>query len=590
MQPFESTPASTPTRGATLFFQPEGDDQRRLSRKEMDDALAVLQQNKAVWARTGIRERITILDQILQDLAVVADRWVAACMDHKGIDPSSSRAGEEWSGVVVVMRLVRLLRNSLRDVAARGRPIIPGPITAGPEGQIVAGVFPQSPYDRVFFPGVTAEVWLDPKLERGRFEQAHAAQCQPKDLEGKVAFVLGAGNFSSLGPLDILYKLFSEHQVVVFKPNPVLEYMGPILARAFRALIDRDVLRIVYGGREEGAYLASHPLVDELHITGSDKTYEAIVFGGGVEGQRRKAAKTPLLAKRFTCELGNVSPTIVVPGPWCQVDLDYQGEHLASTLTFNGGFNCLSTRVIVQHRSWNQRRPLLSAIRRVFSNVPPRKAYYPGAQEIHDYFLRAHPEAEQYGQPLQGTLPWTLIPNLDPEAAEEPCFSTEPFCSLFAETGIEAASVPEFIDRAVDFVNERLWGTLTATILVHPRSMRIPQVAAAVQRAVANLRYGTVGVNMWGVMGYLMSTTSWGAFPGHPSHDIQSGHGVINNVLMLPDVQKSVLRAPFAQWWPKPPQFVSHKTANELFKQFVDFERDPSPGKLPGLVWAAVRG
>ena len=58
---------------------------------------------------------------------------------------------------------------------------------------------------------------------------------------------------------------------------------------AFRALIDGGYLRIVYGGAEEGAYLCNHPGVDEIHITGSDKTFDAIVLGPGAEGAARKA-------------------------------------------------------------------------------------------------------------------------------------------------------------------------------------------------------------------------------------------------------------------------------------------------------------
>ena len=41
-------------------------------------------------------------------------------------------------------------------------------------------------------------------------------------------------------------------------------------------------------------------------------------------------------------------------------------------------------------------------------------------------------------------------------------FTTEAFCSLFAETALDAASPAEFVDRAVDFANDGIWGTLGA--------------------------------------------------------------------------------------------------------------------------------
>ena len=80
------------------------------------------------------------------------------------------------------------------------------------------------------------------------------------------------------------------------------------------SLIGAGVLRIVQGGAAVGQHLTGHARIDEVHITGSDKTYDAVVFGTGPEGQRRKEADQPVLDKPVTAELGNVSPVIVVPG------------------------------------------------------------------------------------------------------------------------------------------------------------------------------------------------------------------------------------------------------------------------------------
>ena len=98
---------------------------------------------------------------------------------------------------------------------------------------------------------------------------------------------------------------------------------------------------------------------------------------------------------------------------------------------------------------------------------------------------------------------------------DDVCFTTEAFCSLFAETALEAESIPEYIDKAVAFANQHIWGSLNATIIVHPASLKDPTIAAAVERAIANLRYGTVGINIWAGAGFTFGTTTWGAFPGH---------------------------------------------------------------------------
>ena len=73
------------------------------------------------------------------------------------------------------------------------------------------------------------------------------------------------------------------------------------------------------------------------------------------------------------------------------------------------------------------------------------------------------------------------------------------------------------------FANERLWGTLSAGLVVHPRTMKDPTLGAAVERAITNLRYGSVCVNAWS--GYLFAfvTPPWGAHPSSSLADIQSG-------------------------------------------------------------------
>ncbi|HEX6553181.1 MAG TPA: aldehyde dehydrogenase family protein [Ktedonobacteraceae bacterium] len=561
------------------------------TQETMDAAVQTLQEHKDAWVALSNRERIAILDKLINDFAAIAQLWIAASLQAKGITGDSPGVGEEWvAGVWPVLKNLRQLRNSLSDIETYGHPRIPGPVTTRPDGQVVAQVFPQTTYDRLFFMGVTAEIWMEPGVTAEELPKTQAIAYQEQKHGGKVALVLGAGNVASIGPMDILYKLFVEDQVVIFKTNPVNAYLGPLIEESFRTLIEQGFLQVVYGGAPEGAYLCNHPGVEEIHITGSDKTFDAIVFGTGEEGARRKAERQPVLNKRITGELGNVSPVIVVPGPWSAGDLAYQAEHIVSMLTNNAGFNCNATRVVVQHRGWEQRDQLLQHMRKILAQVPTRIAYYPGAHNRYQAFVSAHPEAERFGTTTEKELPWTLIAGVNPDATDDLCFTTEAFCSLFAETNIDAASVPEYIDRAVDLANKHHWGTLNATIIVHPTSLKDPAVAAAVERAVANLRYGTIGVNYWAATGFVLCVTTWGAFPGHEMHDIQSGVGVVHNTLMFSRPQKSVLHAPFRSS-PKPPWFVTRgKTARKVFPKLVDLEVSPSPWKVPGILWSAMTG
>jgi hypothetical protein len=490
---------------------------------------------------------------------------------------------------MIALRNIRLLRNAVADVARRGAPRIPGPVYTRPDGRVVAGVFPASIWDRLFYTGVTAEVWMQRGVAAADLARTQAVGYRNGAADGAVALVLGAGNVSSIGPLDAVYKLFVENHVVLYKAHPVNDYLGPLLERGFRRLIDLGVLRIVYGGAAEGAYLCRHPGIGEIHITGSDKTYEAIVFGDGPEGERRLAEGRPLLTKPVTAELGNVSPVIVVPGPWSTGDVRYHAANIASQLANNAGFNCNAARVIVQHASWPLRGALVDAVRRRLDAVPARRPYYPGAAGRDAAFRAAHPQAESHGAGSDGQAPWTLIPALDPHDADDMCFHTEAFCGLMAETALEADGIPAYLERAVRFCNETLWGTLNATIIVHPRSLAERPVRDAVERAVADLRYGSVSINHWSAISYALGVTTWGAYPGHTPDDIQSGSGVVHNALMFSRPEKSVARAPF-RVWPTPPWFVTNRVAAELGPKLARFEARPSLPRALGVLATAVRG
>ena len=401
--------------------------------------------------------------------------------------------------------------------------------------------------------------------------------------------MLGAGNASSIGPLDAIHKLFVEQQVVVLKLHPVMAHLAEVQAAALAPLVREGVLRVIVGDHVQGAHLSAHPGVDTLHITGADRTYDAIVYGPGPEGAERRRRDEPVLHKPFSAELGNLTPIIVVPGRWSSAGLDYHAENIATMLTNNAGFNCTTSRVIVTAAGWPQREALLDRIRRRLGQLPTRLAYYPGAAARFAAFGEVHPEAELFGDPSDGHLPWMLIPGLSPDAAGDPCYRVEAFCSVTAETPVDATDAVTFLERATVFANERLWGTLNATIIVDPRTAKDPAVRPALERAIGDLRYGTVSLNHWSAAGYGIGITPWGAFPGNPRHDIGSGTGFVHNPLMFDAAEKTVIRGPFRAW-PKPPWFSNHGGAHKLMPELTRFEADHHPGRLAPILWYALRG
>ncbi|MGH7535608.1 MAG: aldehyde dehydrogenase family protein, partial [Gemmatimonadales bacterium] len=357
--------------------------------------------------------------------------------------------------------------------------------------------------------------------------------------DGRVVLVLGAGNLTMIPAMDVITKLFNEGKVCLLKMNPVNAYHGPFIEEAFAEPIARGFLAVAYGGAEEGAYLAHHSGIDEIHLTGSDRTYDALLWGPpGPEREARKMRNAPVLAKPVTAELGNISPVLVVPGPYSDKELAFQAEAIAGGVVHNASFNCNAAKVLMSPKGWRTRERLLAALERVFAASPARVAYYPGADERWRRLTRGKENVRTIGNAGQGQLPWTLLPGLDPADPSEPAFQTEPFCAVLSETEVGSGDAIEYLDRAVDFANQRLWGTLSATIVVHPSTLKDPTLGAAVERAITRLRYGSVALNSWTGLMFAFGTPPWGAHPGSTQSDIQSGTGWVHNTPMLEGIEK----------------------------------------------------
>lgn len=510
----------------------------------IDQALRSLHKCANRWVRMDPADCVMILDQLIDGLLGSSARWVAAALAAKGQPAGGQAEGEEWLGIAISLRQLRLLRHVLIDIEHHGRPRLLSPLQRRPDGQVVAQVYPEDAYERVIMTGITAEVWMQPGYGPAETlaEQAWAYHEMPT---GRVAAVLGAGNLAFLVIADLLYQLFVERRVVALKLSPLNDYLTPLLQDAFAALIAAGYMQIMHGAAAEGQYLINHPLVDTVHMTGSDRTYDTIMFGSGPEAAARKIRGEPLFHKPFTAELGNVTPVFVVPGPWSQHDLEIQARSLATWAGFNAGLMSAAPRLLIQQRQWSLRDAFLEHYGTIMADAPARPAFYPGAMEAYAQAIAAHPEARRLGQASAGYLPWTLIADLDPAAVDEICFEQELFCSIMAETSIDAPDVCDFLEQAVTMANERLWGTLSAAFIVHPETLRDRRTAAAFEEALSALHYGTIVVNAHPGYSYYAMGTAWGAFPGSSVSNIQSGVGMVNNVYMFRRPQKSILRAPF---------------------------------------------
>jgi hypothetical protein len=216
--------------------------------------------------------------------------------------------------------------------------------------------------------------------------------------------------------------------------------------------------------------------------------------------------------------------------------------------------------------------------------APPRKAYYPGAVDRWRAFLDRYPNAKKLspeaGASAEPVVPWTLIPDVSATRGEY-ALSNEAFCGVLATVSLDANGPVDFLAKAVDFANDDCWGTLSCTTRADH--------AVEVDRAIASLRYGAIGVNAWSSLAYALVSPTWGAFPGHTPEDIQSGTGVVHNSYLFDHPQKSVVFAPF-RMRPKPVWFADHKNLLGLGRKLMAMEARPSLGRLAGVALEGLRG
>lgn len=564
---------------------------RETAQQELDRAVQGVRERAAEFAALPIVRKIALLREIMAGVERVARDWVRSGCQAKGLAMDTAAAGEEWlAGPVITMRNVRLLIDSLEAIRLSGKPPLGTGHRVRPDGRLEIEVFPTQLAESALFAGFRAHALMQEGVTLQAACERQARFYDGKPHGGVVEIVLGAGNVSSIPPCDVLYKMFAEGHVCVLKMNPVNEWVGPHLEQALAPLVSAGYLRVVYGGGPAGAYLTTHPQVDEVHITGSDKTHDLIVWGPpGPERERRLAARDPLLKKRITSELGNVSPVAIVPGAYTESELLFQAKNLASMVANNGSFNCNAGKVLITGKGWKQRDRFIGMLRQALSDIPVREAYYPGAFDRYEMLVGRRANVEKFGSSTKSALAWAFVPGLDPDDRNEPLYQVEPFCGVLCETALASADPAEFLAAATAFMNDRLWGTLNAAIVISPRDEARPAVAAALDRAIVQLRYGTVAINHWPALGYGLISPPWGGHPSATLENIQSGLGWVHNSFLLDGCDKSVVRGPI-EMWPKPAWFYDNRKTHVLGEKLLAFERAPGWLKVPGIAIAALQG
>lgn len=551
-------------------------------RTAIDAALDDLHAGTRAWSLLTVAQRATLLRRLRAAVGAVAEEWADVAATSKGLEPGHPLRGEEWlAGPYAALVALDAYADSLDALARRRSPIAAARTGVAPGRRTVVHTSPTSFTDALLLSGYTTEVWLQPGVtaEKAR-RDAGLGQRTPRE-GGGVGLVLGAGNVTAIPFLDVLYELLAFNRVALLKVNPTQDALVPVFERALAPLIEPGFLRIVRGGGDVGAYLTRHPLVDHVHITGSEATFRAIVWGGEPAADAEPQLRVPI-----TAELGGVSPIIVVPGEWSTADLRFQAEHIATMRLQNSGHNCIAGQVVLMSADWPQRDAFLRELTSAYGRAPRRSVWYPNSEARLQAVRDAYPDAQWCGDGTRALV-------TGGGAIEE----TEYFAPVLGVIELPGTG-QAFLDTAVAHANDRLTGTLGANVLVDPVTQR--SLGARFEQAIARLRYGTVAVNAWTAFGFLTPTATWGAFPGGTVEDAPSGLGIVHNAFLLADVERTVVRGPFRPFprslgrsrfsvLPKPPWFVTARTGARVSEGFTRFRVDGNWARLARTLVHAFR-
>ncbi|MCL2543725.1 MAG: aldehyde dehydrogenase family protein [Nocardioidaceae bacterium] len=558
-------------------------------RDDLDDDIRALGGGIAAWAALDLAGRADLLRRVHETVSANAGIWAEAAIAAKGT-PAGPWEGEEWlTGPYVAAANALALAESLDRLAAGRSSAGALPAREVTGGRVALEVLPANVQQALLFSGFKGEIWMPPGVDLATITAEAGLGARRTGENGGVGLVLGAGNISSIGPLDVLYELVAHNRAAVLKLNPTFAGLKPALDLALAPLVDADLLRVVNGGAAVGGYLADHADVVHVHITGSGMTHDAIVWGVGEEAAARRASGSPRLAKPITSELGGVSPIIVVPGRWSRADLRYQAEQVVTQRLQNSGHNCISGQLLILSSDWEQRDDFLWAVRDVINDLPEREPWYPGT----DRKMAAARSSYSRLEDIRGRL---LI-GVDADK-DEPLFETEYFSPVLGHTRLPGLGA-DFFRNAVAFANDRLDGTLGASIVVEPGDRR--RMGDTFESILADLRYGTIGINVWSAFGFLVAGLPWGAFPGHTVDAVGSGIGTVHNAHLVSGPERSVVTGPFRPFprsclagelamSPKPGWFVTARNSDNTARALTEYGAKPGWARMPKLFAQALRG
>jgi len=545
-----------------------------LTKLDIDRFITTLRTKSKEFNSISNVQLASMLEETISNIKEVSFFWATICSDNKGTTKTPAE-GEEWLGgpfasVLATQYYIKSLTND-DDLAKKKYN----------SEENSYKVFPNNFTERITFPFIDAKVFFNKSMS---FDDINKYRGFSKryDIDPSITLVLGAGNFSSIPYLDVLYHLITRKSVILLKLNPVNEYLKPVFEKVFQNFIERGYIIVTTGNIDESKYMATHPGINHIHLTGSDKTFEDIVYGRELtEKERRTKSLSKINNKPITSELGNVTPIIIHPGKWSTSDIKYQARKIVTAKLNNNGFNCIAAQVVVLPDGWGQTDTLIKFVKHYMSKAKERKAYYPESIE------RLEKLEKDKGYERVNALS-CVTPHLTREIKAYSKFEIdEVWSSTIYFKKIEYTSMEDFANKAIDYCNDELWGNLGVSVIIKDHDRKFNKHVTNLY--IDKLNYGTVAINEWAAIGYIIPQLPWGGFPGNKDNDIQSGQSVVHNSMLFESPLKGIVETKFRiSRLIDPPWFITNRKSRRLFMNLTYFQINNTKINLIKLIFSAL--
>ena len=545
-----------------------------LTKLDIDRFISTLRTKSKEFNSINNIQLASMLDETISNIKEVSYFWSTICSDNKGTTKTPAE-GEEWLGgpfasVLATQYYIKSLTND--DDLDEGN---------FNNSENSYKVFPNNFIERITFPFINAKVYFNKSMS---FEDINKFRGFSKryDIEPSITLVLGAGNFSSIPYLDVLYHLITRRSVILLKLNPVNDYLKPVFEKVFKNFIERGYIIVTNGNINESKYMTTHPGINHIHLTGSDKTYEDIVYGRELTGNERSIKTVSKInPKPITSELGNVTPIIIHPGKWSTSDIKYQARKIVTGKLNNNGFNCIAAQVVVLPDGWGHTETLIKYVKYYMNKAKDRKAYYPDSIER----LTKLEKDKSYER--VNSLSCTT-PHLTREIKAYNKYELdEVWSSTIYFRKIAYSNAEDYVKKSIDYCNNELWGNLGVSVIIKNHNNKFNKHIT--NSYIENLKYGTIAINEWAAIGYIIPQLPWGGFPGNKDNDIQSGQSVVHNSMLFESPLKGIVETKFRiSRLIDPPWFITNRKSRRLFMNLTYFQINNTKINLIKLIFSAL--